>query len=50
MTVVEFRRRRRRSVERKGMRMHGTVEGNLGFADGNLVHDQAASSARDRCS
>ena len=36
MTVVEYRKRRRRGVERKGMRMHGTVEGNLGFADGNL--------------
>ncbi len=34
MTVVEFRRRRRRSAERKGMRMHGAIEGNLGFADG----------------
>jgi DNA-binding XRE family transcriptional regulator len=32
ITVVEFRRRRRRSVERKGMRMHGAVEG---FADGS---------------
>jgi len=35
MTVVEFRRRRRRSAERKGTRMHGTVEGSLGFADGS---------------
>ena len=35
MTVVEFRRRRRRSVERKGMAMHGTVEGDLGFANGS---------------
>jgi DNA-binding XRE family transcriptional regulator len=35
MTVVEFRRRRRRSAERKGMRMHGANEGNLGFADGS---------------
>jgi DNA-binding XRE family transcriptional regulator len=36
MTVVEFRRRRRRSAERKGMGMHGTVESNLGFADGSV--------------
>jgi DNA-binding XRE family transcriptional regulator len=35
MTVVEFSRRRRRSVERKGMAMHGTVEGDLGFANGS---------------
>ncbi len=32
MTVVEFRRRRRRSAERKGMRMHGAIEGDLGLA------------------
>src|SRR5215210_5824340 len=36
MTVVEFRRRRRRRVERKGMGMHGTVEGDLDFAEGRL--------------
>jgi len=35
MTVVEFRRRRRKSAERKDTRMHGTVEGSLGFADGS---------------
>lgn len=35
MTVVEFGRRRRRGAERKGMRMRGAVEGNLGFADGS---------------
>ena len=40
MTVVEFRRRRRRSAERKDTRMHGTVEGNLGFADGSLGRTQ----------
>jgi DNA-binding XRE family transcriptional regulator len=34
MTVVEFRRRR--SVERKGMRMHGTVESNPGFGNGSV--------------
>jgi DNA-binding XRE family transcriptional regulator len=31
MTVVEFRRRRRGSAERKGMRMRGSVEGDLGL-------------------
>jgi DNA-binding XRE family transcriptional regulator len=46
MTVVEFRRRRRRSVERKGMRMHGTVEGNLGFADGNLDRTRDSRDGR----
>ena len=34
MTVVEFGKRRRRSVERKGMSMRGAVESDLGFADG----------------
>jgi DNA-binding XRE family transcriptional regulator len=34
MTVVEFRRRK--SVERKGMRMHGTVESDLGFGNGSV--------------
>lgn len=32
MTVVNFRRRKRRSAERKDMVMHGAVEGNPGFA------------------
>jgi DNA-binding XRE family transcriptional regulator len=32
MTIVEFRRRRRRGAERKGMRMRGAVEGDLGLA------------------
>ncbi len=36
MTVVEFRKRRRRSVERKGIRMHGTVESDLGFGNGSV--------------
>ena len=36
MTVVKFGRRRRRSVERKGMGMRGAVEGDLGFADGGF--------------
>ncbi len=35
MTVVEFKRRKRRSAERKGMSMHGTVESDLGLAGGN---------------
>lgn len=35
MTIVEFGRRRRRGAERKGTRMHGTVEGDLGFAGGS---------------
>jgi DNA-binding XRE family transcriptional regulator len=34
MKVVEFRRRR--SVERKGMGMHGTVEDDPGFAGGSI--------------
>jgi DNA-binding XRE family transcriptional regulator len=40
MRVVEFRRRRRRRVERKGIGMHGTVEGDLGLsskADSEMV-------------
>jgi DNA-binding XRE family transcriptional regulator len=47
MTVVEFRRRRR--VERKGMGMHGTVEGDLGFAEGGLdrARDGGRSSTLD---
>jgi DNA-binding XRE family transcriptional regulator len=32
MTVVEFRRRRRRGAERKGMRMRGAVEVDPGLA------------------
>ena len=35
MTVIELRRRRRKGAERKGMRMHGAIESNLGFADGS---------------
>jgi DNA-binding XRE family transcriptional regulator len=34
MMVVEFGRRRRGSVERKGMGMRGAIEGDPGFADG----------------
>jgi transcriptional regulator with XRE-family HTH domain len=33
MTVVEFGKRRRRSVERKGMGLRGAVESDLGFAE-----------------
>jgi DNA-binding XRE family transcriptional regulator len=36
MTIAEFRRRRRRRVERKGIGMHGTVEGDPGFTEGSL--------------
>ena len=36
MTVVEFGRWRRGSVERKGMGMRGAVEGDLGFANGGF--------------
>jgi DNA-binding XRE family transcriptional regulator len=36
MTVVEFRRWRRRRAERKGLGMHGTIEGDPGFAEGSL--------------
>ena len=46
MTVVEFRRRRRRSAERKDTRMHGTVEGNLGFADGGLGRTRDSRDGR----
>jgi DNA-binding XRE family transcriptional regulator len=41
MTVVEFERRRRRGAERKGVRMRGAVESDLGFAEG------APGQARD---
>jgi DNA-binding XRE family transcriptional regulator len=46
MTVVEFRRRRRRRVERKGMGMHGTVEGDLDFAEGRLDRTRGAGGGR----
>jgi DNA-binding XRE family transcriptional regulator len=46
MTVVEFGRRRRRSVERKGMRMHGTVESDPGFADGSLGRTRDSRGGR----
>src|SRR5215203_3658333 len=44
MTVVEFRRRRR--VERKGMAMHGTVEGDFGFAKGSLERTRDGGGGR----
>jgi DNA-binding XRE family transcriptional regulator len=44
MTVVEFRRRR--SVERKGMGMYGTVESNPGFAEGGLDRARGARSSK----
>lgn len=46
MTVVEFRRRRRRNAERKGMRMHGTVESNPGFADRSLSRTRNGRNGR----
>ena len=46
MTVVEFRRWRRRRVERKGMGMHGTVEGDLDFAEGRLDRTRGAGDGR----
>jgi DNA-binding XRE family transcriptional regulator len=46
MTVVEFRRRKRRRVERKGMAMYGTVEGDLGFAEGDLDRARGARSIK----
>ena len=44
MTVVEFRRRR--SVERKGMGMYGTVGGDLGFAEGDLDRGRGTRSSK----
>jgi DNA-binding XRE family transcriptional regulator len=46
MTVVEFRRWRRRRAERKGMGMHGTIEGDLGFAEGGLGRAPGARSGK----
>ena len=48
MTVVEFRRRRRRGAERKDIHMRGAVESNLGFA-GNSP-GQTRDSSNDRSS
>lgn len=46
MTVVEFRRRKRRSAERKGMRMQGTVESNQGFAGGSFGRTRDSRDGR----
>ena len=46
MKVVEFERRRRRSVERKGMGMYGTVEGDLGFMEGSLDRARDGGGSR----
>jgi DNA-binding XRE family transcriptional regulator len=44
MTVVGFRRRG--SVERKGMGMYGTVEGNPGFVEGGLDRARGVRSSK----
>jgi DNA-binding XRE family transcriptional regulator len=44
VTVVEFKRRRR--VERKGSGMRGTVEGDLGFAEGGLERTRDGGGGR----
>ena len=46
MTVVEFGRRRRRGAERKGTLMHGTVEGDLGFAGGSTGRTRGSGDGR----
>jgi DNA-binding XRE family transcriptional regulator len=46
MTVVEFRRRRRRGAERKDMRMRGAVESNLGFAGKSPGQTRDSSNER----
>jgi DNA-binding XRE family transcriptional regulator len=46
MKVVEFKSRRRKRVERKGIGMHGTVEGDLGFAEGSLDRARGARSSK----
>ena len=46
MTVVDFRIRRRRRVERKGIGMHGTVEGDLGFTEGSLDRTRDGEDGR----
>jgi DNA-binding XRE family transcriptional regulator len=44
MTVVGFRRRR--SVERKGKGMYGTVGGDLGFTEGDLDRTRGGEGSR----
>ncbi len=46
MKVVEFKRRRRKRVERKGIGMHGTVEGELGFAEGSFDRARGTRSSK----
>ncbi len=46
MTVVEFKRRRRRRLERKGMGMYGTVGGDLGFTGGDLDRKRDGGGSR----
>ena len=46
MKVVEFKGRRRRGVERKGIGMHGTVEGDLGFAEGSFDRTRDGEGGR----
>jgi DNA-binding XRE family transcriptional regulator len=46
MTVVEFSRRRRRRVERKGIGMHSTIEGDLGFTEGDLDRTRGSGGGR----
>jgi ribosome-binding protein aMBF1 (putative translation factor) len=46
MKVVEFKSRRRKRVERKGIGMHGTVEGDLGFAEGSFDRARGTRSSK----
>ena len=46
MTVVEFGRRRRGSVERKGIGMRGAVESDLGFAEGGPGRTRDSGNGR----
>ncbi len=46
MTVVEFRRRRRRGAERKDMDLRGAIESNLGFAGKSPGQTRDSSNGR----
>jgi DNA-binding XRE family transcriptional regulator len=48
MTVVEFGRRRRRGAERKGTRMRGAVESDVGFAEGGPGRARDSGGSRSR--
>jgi DNA-binding XRE family transcriptional regulator len=48
MTVVEFESRRRRGAERKGVRMRGAVESDLGFAEGGPGRARDSGGRRSR--